>query len=256
MPTPRRFFPLIVLVCAGLLNACSTTGRTPTAADDENDPFETLNRSVFAFNEGFDKHILKPAAQVYDAALHDDLKAIITRVFTNLSMPTVVINDLLQGKLQQTAQDTARFLINSTLGFAGMFDAAVDFGLPANEEDFGQTLGVWGIADGPYLVLPIIGPKTMRDGFGWVVDQFTYPLNYADDNALIWGAYIVDIVDRRANFLPSDKVLEQAAGDDKYLFVREAYRQRRRNLIYDGNPPKEELFLDEPAAPIPADPAR
>jgi len=256
MPIPRRFVPLIVLAYAGLLNACSTAGGARAAADDENDPFETLNRGVFAFNEGFDKHIVKPVAQAYDAVLHDDLKAIVTRVFTNLSMPTVVINDLLQGKLQQTGQDTARFVINSTLGFAGMFDAAVDFGLPANEEDFGQTLGVWGVADGPYLVLPIIGPKNMRDGLGWVVDQFTYPLNYIDDKTVLWGGYVVDVVDRRANFLPSDKVLEQAAGDDKYLFVREAYRQRRRNLIYDGNPPKEEFVFDEPAAPASADPKR
>ena len=256
MPNSRRFFLIVLLACAGLLNACSTTGAERAAADDDNDPLEGFNRGVFAFNEGFDKYILKPVARGYDAVMHDDLKAIVTNVFSNLFMPTVVVNDLLQGKLQQSGQDAGRFVINTTIGFVGMFDAARDFGLPAHEEDFGQTLGVWGVGEGPYLVLPILGPRNIRDGVGWVADQFTYPLNYSDNNAVIWGGRALDIVDTRARFLPSDKVLEQAAGDDKYLFVREAYRQRRRNLIYDGNPPKEEFLLDEPAAPASADPKR
>ncbi len=256
MPNPRRFFLMVLLVCAGLLNACSTTGTERVAADDDNDPFEGFNRGVFAFNERFDEFILKPVARGYDAVLPDGVKASVTSFFSNLFMPTVVVNDLLQGKLSQSGQDAARFVINTTMGIVGLFDPASDFGLPANEEDFGQTLGVWGVADGPYLVLPILGPRNLRDGVGWIADQFTYPLNYSDNNSVVWGGRVLDIVDTRARFLPSDKVLEQAAGDDKYLFVREAYRQRRRNLIYDGNPPKDEFFLDEPAAPVPIEPKR
>ncbi len=254
MPNLRRNFPMVLLVCAGLLNACSTVGAERTVADDENDPLESFNRGVFVFNERVDEFILKPAARGYDAVLHDDLKAMITNFFSNLFMPTVAVNDLLQGKLKQSGEDAARFIINTTFGFVGLFDAARDFGLYTNDEDFGQTLAVWGVADGPYLVLPILGPRNLRDGIGWIADQFTYPLNYSDNNSVIWGGRVLNIVDTRARFLPSDKVLEQAAGDDKYLFVREAYRQRRRNLIYDGNPPKEEFLLDELAAPVPADP--
>jgi len=256
MSNPRRYAMLLPLICAALLSACSTTGAGGRGAadDDDNDPLEGFNRTVFGFNESFDKSILKPVARGYNAALPDVLKLSIANFFRNLLQPTVAINALLQGKLTQSGQDAARFVINTTIGIGGLFDAAQSFDLPANDEDFGQTLGVWGVADGPYLVFPILGPRNLRDGVGWIVDQFTYPLNYHDERALIWGGRSLDIVDTRARFLPSDAVLEQAAGDDKYLFIREAYRQRRRNLIYDGNPPREEFFLDEPAAPVPSQP--
>jgi phospholipid-binding lipoprotein MlaA len=223
-------------------------------ADDEHDPFEGLNRAIFRINESFDESILKPVARGYAAAVPDVLKLSIANFLSNLLQPTVAINDLLQGKFRQSGQDTARFIINTTMGFGGLFDVTRNFDLPANEEDFGQTLATWGVADGPYLVLPILGPKNLRDGVGWIVDQFAYPLNYRDERAVVWGGRSLDIVDTRARFLPADKVLEQAAGDDKYLFVREAYRQRRRNLIYDGNPPKEDFFLDDPTPPVPGQP--
>lgn len=255
MPNPRRYTVALLLICAGLLSACSTMGAGGAeVADDEHDPFEGLNRAIFRINESFDVSILKPVARGYDAAVPDVLKLSIANFLSNLLQPTVAINDLLQGKFRQSGQDTARFIINTTIGFGGLFDVARDFDLPANEEDFGQTLATWGVADGPYLVFPILGPRNLRDGVGWIVDQFAYPLNYRDERAVVWGGRSLDIVDTRARFLPADKVLEQAAGDDKYLFVREAYRQRRRNLIYDGNPPKEDFFLDDPAPSVPGQP--
>lgn len=254
MPASRRY-AVLALACLSLVGACATTGAPPAPAETgNNDPLEPINRAVFDFNEGFDKYILKPVARGYDAGVHADIKRMVANFFSNLTQPVVAINALLQGKPRQSGQDTARFLIDTTLGFAGLFDAAESFDLPVNNEDFGQTLAVWGVADGPYLVLPILGPSNIRDGLGWLADQQIYLLNYHDDSAVIWGGRSLDIVDTRARFLPSDEVLRQAAGDDKYLFVREAYRQRRRNLIYDGNPPREEFISDDPtpAAPGPA----
>ncbi len=251
MPTSRRY-AVLALACLSLTGACATTGAAPAPAETgNNDPLEPINRAVFDFNEGFDKYILKPAARGYDAGVPADIKLMVTNFFSNLTQPVVAVNALLQGKAQQSSQDAARFLINTTMGFAGLFDAAESFDLPVNNEDFGQTLAVWGVADGPYLVLPILGPSNIRDGLGWVADQYVYPLNYHDDHAVVWGGRSLDIVDTRARFLPSDEVLKQAAGDDKYLFVREAYRQRRRNLIYDGNPPREEFIPDDPAPALP-----
>lgn len=257
----RRYAVVALLACLSLMSACATIGANhdagalPAPAETgNNDPLEHVNRAVFSFNEGFDKHILKPVARGYDAGVPAAVKLSITNFFSNLTQPVVIVNDLLQGKFQQSGQDAARFLINTTLGIGGLFDAAQNYDLPINTEDFGQTLAVWGVADGPYLVLPILGPSSVRDGLGWVADQFVYPLNYHDDRTVIWGGRSLDIVDTRARFLPSDKVLKQAAGDDLYLFVREAYRQRRRNLIYDGNPPREQFFLDEPAPPAAGQP--
>ncbi len=256
MPT-SRYYAVLALACLSLMSACATSGAnrdtgapSPEAANDtNNDPLERFNRAVFSFNEHFDKYILKPVARGYDAGVPVAVKLGITNFFGNLTQPVVVVNDLLQGKFQQSGQDATRFLINTTMGVGGLFDVAQGIDLPINTEDFGQTLGVWGVADGPYLVLPILGPSSVRDGLGWLADQFIYPLNYHDDRAVIWGGRSLDIVDARARFLPSDEVLRQAAGDDKYLFVREAYRQRRRNLIYDGNPPREEFIPDDPAPP-------
>ncbi|OGI43806.1 MAG: hypothetical protein A2150_05415 [Candidatus Muproteobacteria bacterium RBG_16_64_11] len=251
MPTSRHYV-LFALACLSLVGACATNGAPAEVGN--NDPIEPLNRAVFSFNKHFDKYILKPVARGYDAGVPATVKLSVTNFFGNLVQPVVIVNDVLQGKFQQSGQDAARFAINTTMGVGGLFDAAQDFGLPINNEDFGQTLGVWGVADGPYLVLPILGPSSVRDGLGWVADQFMYPLNYHDDRGVIFGGRSLDIVDTRARFLPSDKVLKQAAGDDEYLFVREAYRQRRRNLIYDGNPPREQFIPDEPAPPPAATP--
>jgi phospholipid-binding lipoprotein MlaA len=231
------------------INADSTSSSASPAADqnakvpalapedeEDNDPFEGFNRAVYKFNDYFDRAILKPVAKGYDFITPNFIKKGISNVFRNLFEPTVIINDVLQGKFKQSASDTGRFVVNSTVGLLGLFDVAKHLNMPAHNEDFGQTLGVWGVKDGPYLVLPFFGPSSIRDGVGLVADWETDPVTYIEDNTARWGTRALRFVDTRAQYLGASEILEQAA-DDEYVFRREAYRQRRRNLVYDGNPP-------------------
>lgn len=210
--------------------------------DDDHDPLEPVNRAIYKFNSAFDRFLLKPVARGYDAVTPDAVQHSIGRFFKNLLTPAVGLNNLLQGKPRDSASDVGRFLVNSTIGVLGLFDPASSFGLNAHDEDFGQTLGVWGVGDGPYLVLPVLGPSNVRDGVGLVGDFMTDPVSYVDDRAARWGLWAIYFVDRRAQLLGASSVLEQAGGQDEYLFVREAYRQRRQYLIYDGAPPKPKFF--------------
>ncbi len=241
---PLRRFGLALLIACTL----STRGAAaPVPEDDaENDPFERFNRAMFVFNEKFDAWLLKPAAEFYDAAAPRLVKIGVSNFFSNLRQPVVVLNGFLQGKVEEGFDGTSRFLLNSSFGVLGIFDLATDLGNPAREEDFGQTLAVWGVGPGPYFVWPIIGPRYARDTVGWGVDFLTHPVTQVNDDTRRWTAYGVELVDTRRQLIPADKVLEAAAGEDKYLFVREAYRQRRQYLIYDGRPPRPEFFEEEP----------
>ncbi len=208
----------------------------PAEDEEENDPFESFNRAVYKFNDYLDRAILKPVAKGYNFITPTFIKTGISNVFRNLFEPTVIINDALQGKFKQSASDTGRFIVNSTVGVLGLFDVAKHLSMPAHNEDFGQTLGVWGVKEGPYLVLPFFGSSNIRDGVGLVADWNTDPVTYIQDNTARWGTWALRVVDTRAQLLGASSILEQAT-DDPYLFVREAYRQKRRNLIYDGHPP-------------------
>jgi len=247
---------LIATLSLGL-SACATTAlpESSQAADPDSeltwDPFEGFNRAIFSFNEKFDEWLLKPVARGYDWLMPGPVKTGIGNFFSNLVEPRTVVNDLLQGKLVRSGRDTGRFLINSTIGVLGFIDVAKSFGLETQPEDFGQTFAVWGIPEGPYFVWPIVGPRFLRETVGFGFDWVSNPVNWPPDPWVTWGLWSLDIVDTRARFLPTDAVIERAAGDDKYLFIREAYRQRRLNLIYDGNPPKPKLFEEEPPAPSP-----
>lgn len=236
---------------AVLLGGCAGAGvrdSADAAYEEETwDPFEGFNRAMFAFNEKFDQWLLKPVAQGYDWLLPAPVKTGVGNFFSNLFQPAVAVNDLLQGKPKESAKDTARFLVNSTVGVLGLIDVAKKIDLPPREEDWGQTFAVWGVGTGPYFVWPIIGPRYLRDTVGWGFDWFSRPVTYIEDPYTSWGLTSLEFVDLRARLLPAEKVLDQAAGDDKYLFIREAYRQRRLNLIHDGNPPKPKFFDDEPA---------
>jgi len=218
----------------------------PSPEDAEVDPYEGFNRAMFAFNEKFDAWLLKPAAQAYDAVFPAVVKTGVSNFFRNLRQPLVIANDFLQGKGEQGFEDMSRLLLNSTIGLVGLFDVATDLGIPLRDEDFGQTLAVWGMEPGPYFVWPIIGPRFARDTLGWGVDFLAHPVTHVDDDSLRWSAWGLELVDARRLALPAEKVLKEAAGEDKYLFVREAYRQRRQYLIYDGRPPRPEFFDDEP----------
>jgi phospholipid-binding lipoprotein MlaA len=237
-----------IIVLAITVQACaSTSGKSAPY-----DPWEGFNRSMYTFNDAFDDYLLKPVAEGYEFITPTFVRKGVSNFFSNLFEPTVIINDLFQGKLGDAASDTGRLLVNSSIGIAGLFDVATSIGLEKHDEDFGQTLGAWGIPDGNYLVLPFIGPRGVRDGFGWVVDLAPSPHTHIDPVSVAWGSYILDLVDTRARMLGTKDVLDQAAREDVYIFVREAYRQRRRNLVYDGNPPVEDgaaedemLFGDE-----------
>ncbi len=238
--TCRGIKLLALLVLPLVLAGCATLGhgqQSDSADGSPYDPFEPYNRAVFTFNEEFDRYLLKPVAVGYVDVLPSPVRSGVTRFFNNLLEPTVIVNDLLQGKLVRTASDTGRFVINSTIGLAGLFDPARHFGLRPHQADFGMTLGVWGVPPGPYIVWPILGPSDLRDSIGLVPDYYTYPVNYLSSGKTRWGLRVFDAVNTRANLLGAGTILEQAAGPNLYSFVRDAYLQQRLNLIYNGNPP-------------------
>lgn len=229
----RRFRLLVICATVGLsaLSGCASTGNTA-------DPLESLNRGIYTFNDGVDTVLMKPAAEVYQGLIPPLVRTGVTNVFANLNDVVVALNNLLQGKLPDAFSDISRVLINTTAGLFGIFDVATEAGLEKHDEDFGQTLGWWGIGDGPYLVLPFLGPSTVRDFFGKIVDWETDPTSQIEPNRDRNAVQGFRLVTRRAELLSASRILEVAALDE-YAFVRDAYLQRRRNLIYDGNPPRE-----------------
>ncbi|HVS27623.1 MAG TPA: VacJ family lipoprotein [Burkholderiales bacterium] len=223
--------------CAALCG-CASTG-------DPRDPLESVNRAVFNFNDAVDKAVVKPVAIGYTLVVPDVAITGVTNFFANLGDFTIAANNLLQLKIRQAASDVGRLVINSTVGLLGVLDIASKLGLEKHNEDLGQTLGYWGVGNGPYLVLPLFGPTTARDGMGTAIQLFFDPItNSIDDPYSRNLVFLLKIVNTRATLLELDKVLE-AAALDRYEFLREAYLQRRRSLVYDGNPPREKYEEDE-----------
>ncbi len=190
---------------------------------------------MFAVHEGVDT-VLKPVAKGYDKVTPDPVKTGIGNFFGNLADVWIAVNNLLQGKLTDGASDVGRFLVNSTVGILGLIDVASEIGLDKHDEDFGQTLGYWGVGDGPYLFWPVIGPRNVRDTVGFVVDVSADPVGHLEDVSARNTLIGVRLIDYRASLLPADKVVEEAAFD-KYNYLRNAYFQNRRSVIHDGNPP-------------------
>ena len=221
------------LLAAGLLVA----GGAAFAEGNPRDPYEGFNRSMFAVNEVVDKYAAKPVAQAYDRVTPLPVKAAFGNFFGNTGMLWVGVNNALQGKVADAGVDFGRLLINSTIGIFGLFDVASELGLERNDEDFGQTLAVWGVGDGGFVFLPALGPRTLRDTAGWAVDYAADPVRYFDPTGVRDAVTIVRFVDIRASLLPSDRVVEEAALD-KYAYIRDAYLQRRLNQIHDGRPPR------------------
>lgn len=229
----RCFFGLLLLVALGGLGGCATTGVNP------DDPLERYNRAMFNFNEGVDKAIIKPVASGYKAVMPDVARTGVTNFFSNLGDIWIGINNILQGKVGAGVRDFGRFAINTTAGILGLFDVASSAGLDKHNEDFGQTLGRWGMGSGAYVVLPILGPSSVRDAFSLLaVDWHGDPLWYVGNVPTRNELYAVRVVDQRANLLDAVQLAEDAALDH-YSYVRSAYLQRRRSLIYDGNAPRE-----------------
>src|SRR5688572_14337456 len=241
MPANRKRLSLrlaTVVLTVTLLAGCAT-GTNPQ------DPFESFNRGVYSFNEGLDKALLKPAAEVYRGVLPQFIRSSVSNFFSNINDIVVALNNLLQGKFTAAYTDLGRVAINSTLGVLGLFDVASEAGIEKHEEDFGQTLGWWGAGNGPFIMLPFFGPSTGRDAIGRVVDYVSDPVTYVDPTRArnqLWGTRIVN---RRSELLDVGTVLQTAALDP-YEFVRDAYLQRRRNLVYDGSPPPDKEFMDPP----------
>jgi len=231
-----------MLVAALLfLGGCATVD--PEFADPR-DPWEGFNRSMYSFNDMLDRAAIKPLAQGYNAIVPAPVNKGVSNFFSNLDDVTSAINNLLQFKVERAVSDLGRVVVNTTIGVGGLFDVASNMDLPKYGEDFGQTLGTWGAASGPYLVLPLIGSSSGRDAVGVVVDWFTDPVNYVEDDTVRWGLHGLDLVDTRADLLNASRVVEQAALDP-YAFVRDAYLQRRNSAVYDGNVNEEELFEEE-----------
>ena len=228
-----NFFRASILLLLGVfLSGCAT----PTT---QIDPYESMNRSIFSFNESLDDNVMKPVAEGYRFVTPDPVEIMISNFYSNLDDVKVIFNDLLQLKFRNAGADSARFLINTILGMGGLVDFGTDYGFPKRLEDFGQTLGHWGVSTGPYIVLPFIGGSNMRDTPAMLVDVATNPATYMGfvmvGIAPAMGA--VAAVDTRAGLLDIEEIVGEAALD-KYEFLRDAYLQRRRSLVYDGNPPR------------------
>lgn len=225
---------LLLLLGALTLSACAAQPENP-------DPLEGLNRGVFAFNDFLDRNLLKPVASAYTRVTPEPAQTGIGNFYDNLRYPLVTINQFLQGKGMTGLQDGARFLINSTLGIGGFLDPATAMGLPAHQEDFGQTLARWGIGSGPFLMVPLLGPATMRDGAGQLIHgNLTYLPIYIDNVPLRNSLIALDFIDTRAQLLDAEEMI---GGGDRYLFIRDAYLQRRVFLISDGKDDADP-FLD------------
>lgn len=224
---------LAALALLGATGCASLSGNPNAVAYD---PFEPVNRAVFAVNDVVDAAVLRPVARVYADYVPEGLRAVVGNIFGNVADVWTAFNQLLQGKPVEALGDISRFVINTTFGFFGVADIASEMGLEKHREDLGQTLGRWGVPAGPYIVLPFFGPSSVRDSAGFAVDLSVDPVTKTEPVALRNTASVSRAVDTRARLFPAEKLLE-GASLDKYSFVRDGYLQRRRNQVYDGNPP-------------------
>lgn len=223
----RSKFLIFLTIClVTLITGCTTV--------ENKDPLEGMNRGIYKFNDVSDKAVFKPIAGAYKAVLPTPIRSGVNNFFANLKTFVTTINQVLQFKFNKAAESAGRLVINTTVGIAGIFDVASTQGIPQYKEDFGQTLGYWGVGNGAYLMLPFFGPSTLRDTTGLVADSLTIdPIGYVDDprtrNILIGTKFI----DARASLLPGSDLLDEAALDP-YTFMRDAYLQRRANQVADG----------------------
>lgn len=223
-------------VCIPVTNAGQTTENEVILLPlSEKDPFESFNRAMFSFNEGLDTVVLKPLAKSYRYVTPDLVESGVTNFFDNLTEVRNIANNLLQFKFDGAALSFSRFVFNSTFGLAGFIDVATPMGIAKHPEDFGQTLGYWGVSSGPYLVLPLFGPSSLRDATRFVVDAPLDPINHLDDDSARLAVQGVRVIDTRAQLLSQERLIE----GDKYLFVRNAYLQRREYQVQDGQVPDQ-----------------
>jgi phospholipid-binding lipoprotein MlaA len=216
----------LLVLCSG----CATNG-------DPRDPAEPFNRAMYGFNEAFDEAILKPVATGYREVVPGPVRGFVRNFFANIADLLIGVNNLLQGKPLDALTDWTRFTFNTLFGVFGIVDFASEMGLEKHDEDFGQTFGRWGMPDGPYLVIPFLGSSSVRDGTALILDWGLDPVAVHDPKGVRWFMIGTRAISKRADLLDASRILEEAALD-KYVFQRDAYLQRRRNLVHDGNPPR------------------
>lgn len=245
MKYPIKPRPLLMsLLISGVLTGCATT---TTKEAESTDPWEGWNRGTQSFNDDVDDAILKPMAKGYLWATSDSVDESVTNFFSNLNDIGVTVNDLLQFKMLQAGMDASRFVINTTVGVVGIFDVAKKLDLPKHNEDFGQTLGYWGIPSGPYLVLPFAGASSPRDTVGMLGDALLDPTTYlflfsgGAINAVSLASGALDVTDTRAGLMTTEKIVDEGAVD-RYAFIKNSYQQHRDYLVNDGNVPEDDGF--------------
>jgi phospholipid-binding lipoprotein MlaA len=245
--SPGRNVRRAMLAIAALLALGAGTARAETKISD---PLEKLNRATYKFNDALDRMALRPLAKLYQAAVPKPARTAVSNFLGNLQYPTTAVNDFLQAKVKDGFSDTARFLVNTTVGIGGLFDPAGHMGLARHDEDFGQTLGYWGVPSGPYLVIPVLGPSDFRDAPARYVDRLTDPTHYTPTRyhkTMVGNVELGLIaVDRRAEFLSVDDSLRSAF--DPYVVMRDSYLKHRDYLVHDGH------VEDEPLEALPDDP--
>ncbi|MFT3717795.1 VacJ family lipoprotein [Pseudorhodoferax sp.] len=237
----KRPVPRSSALAAGLLAVALSTGCATGPNADPRDPLEPFNRSVYSFNEGLDRAVFKPVAEVYNEVLPSPVRTGVRNFFNNLADAWTGVNALLQGRGQAAAESLFRVQLNTLFGIGGLIDIASDADIPRHREDFGKTLGHWGVPSGPYLVLPVLGPSTVRETAALPVDLWGNPVSHVNDRGVRYGMYGLGLIHTRAQLLRVGNVLEEAALD-KYSFTRDAYLQLRGATDYDGN-------IDDPSAP-------
>lgn len=225
-----------LLLVAAAVGGCATAQR--------HDPLEPMNRQVFAFNESVDAHVLEPVATAYQKVVPDPVRHSVSNFFSNVMDPWSALNLLMQGRVKEGLSDLGRFGTNTVVGVLGLFDPATGWGMPRHGEDFGQTLGAWGVGPGAYIVWPLFGPSTLRDSAGLPLDLLAAPHGHLGRVSLRNSLRLLDLVNLRANFLKAGQLLDDIALD-KYTFLRDAYLQRRRSLVHDADP----AFDTTPGAP-------
>lgn len=255
---------LFIIMAMLVVSGCATTPQSQQSAvsaeEDFHDPFEDANRKIFDFNQVVDRHVLVPAAKAYRAALPDPVRNSVRDFLNNLNEPLIFANDTLQGDFRRAKDTVVRFVLNSTIGMAGLVDVAGRWGIPYHEQDLGVTLGVWGVPAGPYLVVPVLGPSDPRDLGAEVAESFGDPWNRlvtGNPFTLYWIPFVrggVDGIDQRARYLDALADIERTSLD-YYATIRSLYRQRRAALIRGENknlPPPAGFTLNGSPAPVPA----
>lgn len=245
---------VVIILVSIILGACAGTSSNARGENAANgpggDPWEPVNRGVFAVNHSLDKVTLKPVARGYREVVPTFVRRGVANFFANLRTPLTIVNQLLQGKGRTALSDTGRLLLNSTVGIGGLFDPATSAGLEEHKEDFGQTLATWGVPEGPFVMVPLLGPRNLRDAVTIPLNLFAHPLFHYDNTSVRDKLWALEAVNVRARLLAADAFLEDSY--DPYASIRDAYRQNRQYLIYDGEPPddyddffEEENFVNE-----------